>query len=185
MTEDDYYYDKFKDYNQENLFEIIFNKTDYKSEIIHIVKQIITERGLTESLEKAIQVRNAKAEEEEQHYQAEIRENYEYYKSAFEIKKDRNSIQIRISDIPLFEGALHEHKIDFHREDKHVGAQVDSYPTQTYFFLNKDIDQVDRITKELKINTAPYADIRPFFKKELIITGIVLIVVMLILVILL
>jgi hypothetical protein len=50
------------------------------------------------------------------------------------------------------------------------------YPTQTYYFNDGDSVRVDEIVKELQLITSPYMDYKPFFKKELIIVAIVVII---------
>lgn len=172
-------YEKFKYYNQEILFEMGFNSKNYKPEILEVVKQIIAERGLTEIFEKELDEINKKRKEEEEQYDEKIEEKANYYKNVVEFRNDGNSFQIRIADIPRFEAALNEQEIEFFREDKHIGIQLDTYPTQTYFFRNKDIQQVERITKELELNTAPYADISPFIRFEIIVIIIVVFAILL------
>ena len=168
-------YEKFKYYNQEKLFEIGFNEQDYNPEIIAIVKQIIAERGLTKVFEKEKEEYRRKRKEKVQQYKNESTEEIEYLKKAFEIKNEGNFFHVRISDIQNLESALLEHDIEFHSEDSPIGLQLKAYPTQTYFFRNKDIQKVDEITKALKINTDPYADNRTFVNFEVVFYVIIII----------
>jgi ABC-type antimicrobial peptide transport system permease subunit len=174
-------YEKFKHYNQEKLFEIGFNEENYKPEIVQLAKQIITENGWQEIFEKELAEIKKKKKEEEERYEIEIEEKADYYKDVVEFRNEGNSFQVRIADIPKLEASLHEHEIEFFREDKHIGVQLDAYPTQTYFFRTKDIEKVDNITKELQINTAPYADLLPFAKFEGIAIIIIIIAILLVL----
>jgi predicted nuclease with TOPRIM domain len=175
-------YEKFKYYNQEKLFVIGFNPENYKPEIVQIAKQIIAERGWKDIFERELEEIKKQRKEAEDHYEEDIKEKAEYYKNVVEFKNEGNSFQVRITDIPNFEAALNACEIEFHREDKHIGVQLDSYPTQTYFFRDQDIRKVDDITKELQINTAPYADIRPFVRFEIKVIVIVIIIIILLII---
>src|SRR4051812_5656002 len=115
-------YEKFKHYNREKLFEMGFDAENYKPEIIEIVKQIIAERGWKEIFERKLEEIKKKKTEEEGRYETEIEEKANYYKSIVEFRNDGNYFQVRITDIQKFEAALHEHEIEFFREDKHIGA---------------------------------------------------------------
>lgn len=161
------FYSRFKDYSQEQLFNMVLNADDYQAEALTVARQIIKEKGWTNDLDKQIEEINKKKLEEEDIEQQEIIEKAEYYKNIVKFKNDNNSFQIRIADIPRFEGVLVKEGIEFFREDKNIGVQLDSYPTQTYFFLNKDVERVDEISKKLRLVTAPYNDIKPFIKFEI------------------
>lgn len=162
-----YFYNRFKNYNQEELFKIVFAPDDYQPEAVNAARQLITEKNLTNDFNKRLEEQNKKNIEEEELLQQEISEKAEYYKSVVEFKNDNNSFQVRIADIPKFEGALGAEGIDFFREDKNIGVQLDSYPTQTYFIRNEDAEKVDEIVKGLGLVTLPYSDIKPFFNFQI------------------
>ncbi|MES2838263.1 MAG: hypothetical protein V4667_12110 [Bacteroidota bacterium] len=159
--------DRFKNYNQEELFKIVLTPADFQADAVSAARQLIAEKNWTDDLNKRIEAENKKYIEEQELLQQEIREKAEYYKDVVEFKNDNYSFQVRIADIPKFESALCDKEIDFFREDKNIGVQLDNYPTQTYFFRNEDVEKVDEITKNLGLVTAPYSDIQPFFKFEI------------------
>lgn len=168
------FYNQYKDYSQSKLFEIVLNAGDYQSEAVQVAQQLIHEKDWTNELNQRIEAIKERNLEEEVSVRQDIIEKAAYYRNLVEFKKDNNSFQVRISDIPKFEAALNEKGIEFFREDKHIGVQLDAYPTQTYFFRNEDFELVDQISKEINLVAAPYADIKPFFKFELIVILIVI-----------
>lgn len=172
------FYSVYKEFSKEQLLNILSSPENYQPEAIEAAKTIISERGWNNDLQ---QRKNEIATEEaleELQEEEEIRGNAAYYKNAVSYKTHRNSFQIRITDIPRFEAALEEQNISFFREDKNIGAQLDTYPTQTYYFKDEDTDAVDQICKSLSLITAPYADAKPFFFKELgmLVIGLLIIV---------
>lgn len=169
------FYNRFKNYNQNQLFNIVLNPDDFQLEAINAAKKIIAENNWTNLLDKKIEEANNEKIKQEEILLKEIAEQAEHYKNVVELKNENNYFQIRIVDIPKFEAALELNGIDFYREDKNIGGQLDHYPTQTYFFRIKDSDKVNSIVKNLGIVTAPYSDIKPFFNFQLKIVLIVVI----------
>jgi hypothetical protein len=160
------FYDTFQNFSQEDLFKIIFEPENYRPDAVSAARQIITEKNWTNELNRQIEINNKKSAEEQELYEQEIKEKAAYYKNVVEFQNQRNAFQIRIADVPKFEAALSDQGIEYFREDKNIGVQLDSYPTQTYHFKTADAEQVDLITKNLGLVTAPYADARPFFRFE-------------------
>ena len=171
------FYNKYKDLSKEKLIEIILSPADYQPEAISVAKQIIIEKGWENDLQEKIKENNIKNIKEEELVERDIKEKAEYYKNAVEFKNQGNFFQVRIADIPKFEASLIINNIEFFRENKNLGAQLDVYPTQTYFFKNNDIEVVDKISKEIGLVATPYADIKPFFRFEVIVLLIVIAVV--------
>jgi hypothetical protein len=172
------YYERFRDYEKEELFKIVLSPDDYQHEGVIAAKQVITEKGWTRDLEVKQEKHKAIKEQEQKQYEQEIIEKAEYYRNALEFKSQGNTFQIRLADIPKFEGALAANNIDYFREDKNIGAQLDKYPTQSYYFKNEDIEIVDKIARELSLTTAPYTDYKPFFKFEIKVLLIAVVVVL-------
>ncbi|MEO8146977.1 MAG: hypothetical protein ABI723_05030 [Bacteroidia bacterium] len=176
------FYDTYKSFNKDELFKIVLSPDDYQPDAVIAAKQIIAERKWTDDLNKKLEERDQKETEEEKFYEQEVKEKAAYYKNVVEFKNQDNSFQVRIADIPKFEALLSRRNIEFYREDKNVGVQLDTYPTQTYFFKSKDAKAVDKITKDLGLVTAPYTDIKPFFGFEIKVTLIVIAVILLLIV---
>lgn len=176
-----FFYDTYKNYTQDELFKIVLSPDDFQPEAIIAARQIIAEKNWTNNLKKRLEEVNKEEIIEQEIYEQEIKEKAEYYKNVVEFKNDGNSFAVRIADIPKFESALNDNGIEFFREDKNIGVQLDSYPTQTYFFRNEDIEQVDEITKNLSLVTAPYTDIRPFWGFEIKVVLIVIALTLLVL----
>lgn len=162
-----FYYDTYKNYNQDELFNIVLTPDDFQPDAVKAARQIIAEKKWSNDLKKRLEAVNKEEIIEQNNYEQEIKEKAEYYKNVVEFKNEGNSFEVKIADIPKFESALAENGIEFFREDKNIGVQLDSYPTQTYFFRNEDVEKVDEITKNLSLVTAPYTDIRPFFGFEI------------------
>lgn len=160
------FYNRFKNYSKEELFRIVLTPEEFQPDAIITAKQIINEYGWTNDLDILLKEKQTKDLEEENLLNQDIKEKAEYYKNVVAFKNDNYSFQVRIADIPKFEAALYEKGIEFFREDKYIGVQLDIYPTQTYFFKKKDAAKVDEITKNIGLITAPYTDIKPFFKFE-------------------
>jgi hypothetical protein len=161
------FYDRYQKYSQEELFKIVLTPDDFQADAVIVARQIILEKNWTTDFNKRLDEENKKNIEEEELLDLDTKEKAEYYKNVVEFKNDNNSFQVRIADIPKFEATLSNEGIEFLREDKNIGIQLDSYPTQTYFFKNANVEQVDTIVKKLGLTTAPYSDIKPFFKFEI------------------
>jgi len=136
--------------------------------------------SLVDSAEAMADIAADLIDKQNQLYQDEIIEKAEYYKKAVEFQRDKKYFNIRTCDVPKFESSLIKHKIDFFREDKNVGVQFDSYPTETYYFKEKDIEKVDEICIDLKLITQPYSDVKPFFRFEIKVFLVFLVIVIII-----
>ena len=157
------YYERFQTYPAEKLFKIILNPSDFQDEAVQTAKKIVEEKNWTEAL-------NLKKEEKiklqiiaEENETEEIETKAAYYNEILDYQTNGFSFEVRIADFAKLEGALYERGIPFYRADKNIGVQLDAYPTQTYYFKNKDKMIVDDLTKEIGLLTLPYADIKPFF----------------------
>lgn len=160
-------YDTYKDLPKEKLFKILLSPGDYQPDALAVARQVLSDKNWTADLEQEIERRKQEEEQIRLEQEEEVIEKAAYYKNVVEYKSHRNAFQIRIPDMPRFEIALTERNIEYFREDKHIGVQLDNYPTQTYYFKNEDAAQVDQLVKELQLITAPYTDYKPFFKFEL------------------
>jgi len=138
----------------------------------------VKERGLQNELEALLRQQAAEQEVQEQQDFDEVVEKATYYKDLVEWRETGVTFNIRVSDIPRFESELANQEVVFHREDKHVGAQLDTYPTQVYYFRKEDAEAVDQIVKNLELITAPYTDIKPFFKFEFVVSFIAIVIVL-------
>src|SRR5436190_12538188 len=125
-------YELYNSYEKQELFKILLSPEDYQAQAIEISKRILKEKDWTTEFKK---VRTKNKEQ----LRKEIEEKAGYYRKAVDFQEQKNSFQVRIADVPKLEGALIENNIDFFREDKNVGVQLDSYPTQTYYFKDADL----------------------------------------------
>ena len=170
------FYERYKTYSKHQIFEILRNKKDYQQDAVNAAEKILLDKNWKSDLLESIS-------KEEQIQQREIDEKAKYYKKIVEFQTGKNYLNIRLCDVPKFEAALIKNNIDFYREDKNVGPQLDYYPTEKYYFKDESTVKVDEICKHLKLNTAPYADIKPFYKMDfkswLIIILIITIIVLL------
>lgn len=160
----------FSSFSNEKLFSIILDPKDYQPQAIEAARALVKERGIENELNALLHKQAAAQDIQEQQEFEEVVEKAQYYKDLVEWRETGVSFSIRIFDIPRFEGQLAEEQIVFHREDKHVGAQLDTYPTQTYYFRKEDAEKVDDLVKKLELVTVPYTDIKPFFKFEMIVS---------------
>lgn len=157
------YYERFQTYPAEKLFNVILNPPDFQDEAVETAKRIVEEKNWVEALNIQLEEKNkleliADAIETE-----EIENKAAYYNEILDYQTNGFSFEVRIADFAKLEGALIEREIEFYRADKNIGVQLDTYPTQTYYFKNKDKLVVDELTKEIGLLTLPYADIKPFF----------------------
>ena len=171
------FHKRFLSYSEEELFNIVLNPSDFQLDAVLEAKQIIFDKNWTRDFNERLAALNKKIAKEQEQIEQEIEEKAEYYKNVLVIKNDGNSFQIRIADIPKFEAELNDKGIEFFREDKNIGVQLDNYPSQTYFFKNEDIAVVDEISKNIGLITAPYTDIKPFFRFEIKVILIVVVVI--------
>ncbi len=171
-------YSKYLQLDKEKLFKIFLSTQDYTPEAIETAKKVAEEKGWKTDLTKLLEEKQKDNEQKEIEYENEIVEKAEYYKKLVSVKEQKYSFEIRIADVAKFEGALNEAEIEFFREDKNIGAQIDIYPAQTYYFVAEDAEKVDAIVKELSLITAPYFDYKPFIKMEIIVVIIAALIIL-------
>jgi hypothetical protein len=167
----DSFYKIYSTYPKNKLMEVLENEKDFQPEAVAAARKVAREKDWLSEMEKKI---SDKREEDEKEYRAEVEQKAEHYKKAVEFQRQKNSFYVRIPDVPKLEAALAEHGIDFFKEDKNVGVQLDAYPTETYYFNTEDLEIVDQITKDIGLRSAAYVDPQPFFKFELKVTLIVI-----------
>jgi hypothetical protein len=172
------FYHLYKNYNQQKIFKILLNPGEYQPLAIEAAKQIVKDKNWDKEYAKIYEERQKEIEKQEEELNLEIEEKANYYKEIVNLKNQKNSLQVRIGDVVKFEGALKEHQIEFYREDKNIGAQLDQYPTQTYYFNAEDLEKVDKITIEIGLVAAAYVDHKPFMKFEIIVIIIVILIVL-------
>ncbi len=170
------FYELYKNYTKDALFDIVMHEENYREEAITVAHQIISENNWSEDFEAELKKREQFQIEEENKEDLELEANILYYQKAKEFKDDACSFQVRFLDIPKLESKLIKANISFFIEDKHVGNQLDVFPTQTYFVKQKDAEEVDRIIKEIGVVAAPYLDTRPFLTPTLKVIIIVIII---------
>ena len=163
---DDFYL-KFKAYSKDQIFYVLELKNEFQPEAVKAATRILFENQWeTEFAESII--------EKEKAFQKEVEEKADYYRKAVEFQKERNFVNIRPGDIPRFEASLIENNIEFYREDKNIGPLLERYPTEKYYFKEKDAAVVDKICIDLQVAALPYADDKPFFSFHLKVWGIVI-----------
>ena len=158
------FYNRYQKLSKEELISIVLNPCDYQDEAVLTAKKIIEEKSWTADLKQQITERNQKRTEEEELETIEMAEKAAYYQNILELKKEKNSFEVRIADVAGFEARLVENEIEFYRQDKNIGAQLDLYPTQTYFFKTEDCARVDELVIEMGMNTVPYTN--PFISMQ-------------------
>ena len=166
----------FTSFENEKLFNIILDPKDYQPQAIEAARALVKERGLENELNALLRKQTEEQEIQEQQDFDEVVEKAKYYKDLVEWRETGVSFNINTFDIPRFESELTNQEISFHREDKHIGVQLDTYPTQVYYFKQEDSEIVDEIVKRLELITAPYTDIKPFFKFGIVVTIIMVVV---------
>ncbi len=174
LTEEEYY-QRFKDYDRNKLFEIISNRDNYQEKALKATLRVIKSKGLEDDLTKLLESIKFKDEQTEEKELDEIIANSEYYSKAVRFKNENNFINIRTSEIIKLESALDKNGIEYFSEDKNIDAFMALYPTHRYYFLTNDLEKVDQIMRELEM-TDPQQDFKPFFKFELKTTLIVIII---------
>ncbi len=162
------FYKRFISFDDETLFKIVMTPEEYNTQAIETARKIIKERGLQEELLVQLKEQAVTKELQEQRDYEEIVEKSGYYTQVVEFKNSGVSFDIRVSDIPKFESELIDQGIEFHREDKHIGAQLDAYPTQMYYFKKSDGDAVDQIVKRIELITTPHLYHNHYFKFEIV-----------------
>jgi hypothetical protein len=169
----DSFYKIYSHYSKHQLLEILRNENEYQAEPVNAAKKIADEKRWTNEIESLL---SKETLEEEQ----VIKEKAAYYKKAVEFQDQKNSFQVRIADVPKFEGALANAGMDYFKEDKNVGVLLDTYPTQTYYFKTDDLDKVDELTKSIGLRSATYVDPQPFFRFEFKVIFVVVIIVLIV-----
>ena len=170
------FYNRFSSFNNEKLLSIVLDPMNYQPDAIEVARVLLKERGLQNELDAMLSQQAADNEVQEQRQFDEVVEKTKYYKDLVEWRETGVSFNIRVFDIPRFESELANQEIAFHREDKHVGAQLDTYPTHTYYFGQEDAETVDQMVKSLELITVPYTDIKPFFKFEFVVAIILFVI---------
>ena len=163
------FYIKYKTFSKNKIFDILINKDDYQNDAVNAAKKIIRENNWDSELKEIIEI-------QKQNYNNEIAEKAEYYKNIIEFQKDNFYFNIKIADVPKFEAELIKENIDFYREDKNIGPQLDYFPTEKYYFKKKDIEKADNICKRINLITQPYSEHKQFFRFEVKVILIVIII---------
>ncbi len=163
-------YDRYNEYSDEKMIEIILEKDNYQKEAVDTALKIISERGIEDKLNQELEIIKNENDKIEQ-------EQFEQIEKLKNINL-KNVINVKLGDAANFEGELSRHGINYHRLDKNLGGGVELYPSINYYFSNKDFMRADKICIELGLTDA-YQDIKPFFKFEMKVFLIILIIVIL------
>lgn len=150
--------DRYKEYSDNKIIEIIIQKDNYQKEAVDIALEIIKERNLDKELDKVLQKNEIENEKLEQ-------AKFEQYEKVKDINLS-NRINVKIADVAKFEGELVKQNINFYREDKNIGGGLELYPSQNYFFSDEDFLNADKACVNLGLTDA-YQDIKPYFRFEL------------------
>lgn len=150
--------DRYINYSNEELIEIIIQKDNYQEKAVEIALEIIKERKIVKELAeelRKIELENEKIEQIQ----------FEEYEKVKDINLS-NKINVKIGDVAKFEGELIKQNIKFHREDKNITAGFEVFPSEDYYFSIEDFPKADKIFINLGLLTASQ-DIKPFFKFEI------------------
>jgi hypothetical protein len=167
------FYEKYKDYSKNQLFEILTNKDDYQQEAVAAANYYLRKNGWDTELEKLLT-------REQQVYETEVAEQFEYYSKKVEFRRDNNYYFIRPTETDVFEASLKELNIEYFKMDNDSDLFKIPYPALVYYFKNKDTELVDKICIDLGIESHLNPDTKPFLKMELKAIVIVVIIVVII-----
>jgi hypothetical protein len=150
------FYDLYKSYDQQELFEILLNPDGYQPEAIECAKQILREKRWSADYQKALEIKKAEQDKADKVEQEDILEKADYYKRAVEIKMQHNAYSVLLGDTSKFEAKLSELNIEYFTDSQSDILQPLTTDYQTYYFKNEDIATVDSIYKELNISSAVF-----------------------------
>lgn len=104
------YYDKYKDYTKNQIFEILSNKDEYQQDAVQAAIYFLRKNGWETELENLLYLK-------QQEYETEVAANIEYYSKEVGFRKDNNYYYIRPTEADAFESKLKEANIEYFKMD--------------------------------------------------------------------
>jgi hypothetical protein len=145
------FYPLFMHYKPKQLYEVVVNNTDFEAEAVDAAMFLINEQGLLGGLEiaqKKFQEKKIRAKEEKE---IEKQQKEEHLQKVSTYQEDGVVFGVPLGDVKQFEDKLSEAGIEFYRNDSLEGFEVDSAPTQNYYFGKKYLKEVNLIVKEIEL----------------------------------
>ena len=167
------FYNLYNSYGQQELFEVLLNPTDYQPEAMECAMQVLIEKKRVEDYQKISDSKKAEQEKESEQQEQDTIEKAEYYRKAVQIKMQRYSYSVLLSDTSKFEAKLAELNIEYFIEGQTDVLQLSATSSQTYYFKKEDTDTVDRVYKELGISSNSFNVQKAEFNMQIKLIGVI------------
>ena len=145
------FYPLFMHYKPKQLFEVVVNNADFEKDAVDAALYLINEQGLQSSLELAKQRRAEKLEKEIQSKIIVEQEKEEHLQNVAAFQEDGIVFSVPLGDVKQFEDRVSQEGIEFYRNDKLEGFDVDTAPTQSYYFNKKYAAEINVIVREIEM----------------------------------
>ncbi len=146
------FYPLFMHYKPKQLFEVVVNDADFEKDAVDAALFLINEQSLQSSLQLALKRHQEKIEKQKQEYIDVEKEKHEHLQNVAAYQEEGIVFSVPLGDVKHFEDRIAEEGIDFYRNDKLDGFDVDSAPTQNYYFNKKFAAEVHVIVREIEMS---------------------------------
>jgi hypothetical protein len=165
-------------YKPKQLFEVIVKEADYESDAIDAAMALINEQGLYSSLQIVLNRNAEKKKQKEEERIQKIKEKEEHYQQVSQFQEDGIVFSVSLDNVTEFEKRLTEEGIEYYRYDKISDFEVDSMPTQNYYFNKRYAEEVNVITKEIDFKKLEVLDSKKPIKylEFYVLVGVVIII---------
>ncbi len=146
------FYPLFMHYKPKQLYEVVVNNADFEKDAVDAAMYLIEEQSLQGGLKLAIARQSEKAEKEKQERIDIEKQKHEHLQNVAEFQEDGIVFSVPLGDVKQFEDRLAEEGIEFYRNDKLESFDVDSAPSQSYYFNKRYTSEVNVIVREIEMS---------------------------------
>ncbi len=146
------FYPLFMHYKPKQLYEVVVNDTDFEKDAVAAAMFLIEEQSLQGGLKMAMERNLQKIQREEQERINVQKEKEEHLQNVAAFQEEGIVFSVPLGDVKQFEDRIAAEGIEFYRNDKLESFDVDSAPTQSYYFNKRYAAEVNVIVREIEMS---------------------------------